>query len=298
MSDEKKKGFCGRLVKFAVLCMAGFLGFAILLVATLPLWISPVATGVAGKVVPGLTGTDFRIERFCLNPYSGTLRIGGVRLSNPEGFGEAAAFSLSGFNVEVSVGSLFSDTILVREIAIEDAFASYYSHDGKNNFDVILANVEKATGPKEAKSGKGAESGKKSSSSGKKVIIEHLRIAGTKVKLIKSDMMPPLMLPTLELTDIGKKSNGATLEEAWTQIADAVMKSMSQIGDGIGALGAFLGDGAKDVSGMFNGGAAGNTAKKTADAVGNAAKGAADALGDTSKKAAEGVKNLFKGFGK
>ena len=91
--------------------------FAVLLVATLPLWISPVATGVAGKVVPGYTGTDFRIDRFQLNPYSGSLVIKGIKLSNPEGFGDAAAFSLSSFNVEVSVG-LVSGVVHAPKIAI------------------------------------------------------------------------------------------------------------------------------------------------------------------------------------
>ena len=331
-SSEKKCGFVCKLIKFAVWGIAGLLFLTVLLVATLPLWISPVATGVAGKVVPGYTGTDFRIDRFHLNPYSGSLVIKGIKLSNPEGFGEAAAFSLSGFNVEVSVESLFSDTILMREVAIEDAFVSYYSNDGKNNFDVILANVEKAKGPKNEKSV--PDEKKKSASSKKKVIIEHLRVAGTKVKLMKSDMMPPLMLPTIELTDIGKKSGGATLEEAWSQIAGAVMKSMSSAGDGLGALGMILGEGAKNASGSldagmkdlsslfdgFSGGstsskkkkserkssgmaektveAVGDTAKSAVDIVDKTAKGTIDAVGDTTKKAAEGVKNLFKGFDK
>lgn len=282
MSDEKEKGFCCRLLKFAALCVVGFLGFAVLLAATLPLWIGPVATRIAEKVVPGLTGTDFRIERFCLNPYSGVLRIGGVKLANPEGFGEAPAFSLASFSTEVTVGSLLSDTVLVKEIAVDDAFVSYYSHDGKNNFDVILANVKKARGPK-TKDKNADASGKEADSAQKKVVIERLRIAGTKVKLMKSDMMPPFMLPTVELTDVGKKSNGATLEEAWTQIANSVMKSMSQFGDGMGALGAFLGDGAKDISGMLKG---------------DATKGAADVFGKKSKKAAKSVEKLFKGLGK
>ena len=103
---------------------------------------------------------------------------------------------------------------------------------------------------------------------------------------MKSDMLPPILLPTLELTDIGKKSGGATLDEAWKQIADAVMKSMAQLGDGIGMIGGFLGDGAKDFSAVLDGTAS------------NAANGAANAVGDTAKKATEGVKNLFKGFGK
>ena len=297
MAEDKKSVFAGRLVRFVLWGLAAVFLLSVLMAATLPLWISPVASAVAGRVVPNYTGTGFRIDSFRLNPYSGTLRISGVKLSNPEGFGESAAFSLAGFSAEVSVGSLFSDTVLVKDVAIDDTFVSYFSHGGKNNFDVILANVEKATGPKN-KDGDAGAAGKKADSAQKKVIIEHFRIAGTKVKLMKSDMVPPLALPTIELTDIGKKSNGATLEEAWTQIANSVMKSMAEIGDGIGMLGAVLGNGAKDISAVFGNGAAGGTAKTSADAVGNTVKGAADAIGDTSKKAAEGVKNLFKGFGK
>ena len=67
-SSEKKCSVVGRLVKFAVWGIAGLLFLAILLIATLPLWISPVASGVAGKIVPGFTGTDFRLDRFSFNP--------------------------------------------------------------------------------------------------------------------------------------------------------------------------------------------------------------------------------------
>ena len=164
-----------------------------------------------------------------------------------------------------------------------------------------MANVEKATGP-EKESAKEEKPGQDQPS--KKVIIDRLRISGTKVKLMKSDMMPPLMLPTVELTGIGRKSQGATLEEVWTQVSEGVMKSMAAMGDGLGALGGLLGDGAQGL-GEALGGAAGklpqgasDAASKTVDAVGGAAKDAADAIGDTTKKTADGVKNLFKGFGK
>ena len=269
-SSEKKCGIVCKLIRFALWGIAGLLFLTVLLVATLPLWINPVVSGVAGKVVPKFTGTDFCIDRFHLNPYSGSLVIGGVKLSNPEGFGKADAFSLSHFSVEVAIGSLLSDTILVRNAVIDDAFVSYYSHDGKNNFDVILANIEKATGSKDEKTAS-KKTKKKAASSKKKVIVEHLRVAGTKVKLMKSDMMPPFMLPPLELTDIGKKSGGATLEEAWTQIVNSVMKSMSSLGDGLGVLGGLLGDGAL---------------------------GTIDAVGGKTKISSESMKNLFKGFGK
>lgn len=288
--DEKKSCFGCRLIKFAIWFAVGLLAFVFLLSATLPLWISPVATAIAGKVAPSYTGTDFRIDRLYLNPYSGKLRINGVKLSNPQGFGEAAAFSLSNFSVDLVVGSLFSDTILVKEVVVEDPFVSYYSHDGKNNFDVIRANVEKAKGPA-PEAAASEESKQKSGTAEKKVVIERLRISGAKVKLIKSDFIPSLMIPPIELTDIGKKSGGATLEEAWTQIANGVMKSVSSAGDGLGALGGILGRGAKDASGRLNDGLGGLTS-------------IVDGLQDVVKpsksdnKAADGIKNLFKGLGK
>lgn len=330
MEDEKKSCFGRRLLRFALWFAAGLLVFAVLAAATVPLWINPVVTSVAGRVVPGFTGTDFRIDRFYLNPYTGSLRVSGVKLSNPEGFGEAAALSVSDFNVDIVVGSLFSDTILVKEIVVADPFVSYYSNGGKNNFDVILANVNRATGSEkeikeDAAKGPEKKSGKNQDSPGKKVIIERLRVTGTKIKLMKSDLVPSLMVPPLELTDIGKKSGGATLEEAWTQIADGIMKSVSAAGDGLGALGGILGSGAKDASGRLNAGmeglsslvgglgdvvkpsksgkkdpdagkSEGNVISKTSDAavktigaVGDTAKSAVDIVGDTTKGTVDAV---------
>lgn len=335
MGNEKRRGFVCSLFRLAVYSVLGVLAFAVLLVATLPLWISPVATGIAARVVPGYTGTDFRISRLYVNPYSGSVRIDGVRLSNPQGFGAAAAFSLSGFSVDLAVGSLFSDVVLVKEIVLEEPFVSYYSHGGKNNFDVILANVEKSKGPAKVEEPrmvepKPEEAGPKPEEPGKKVIIERLRIAGTKVKLMKSDLVPPIVVPSLELSDIGKKSGGATLEEAWTQIANGVMKSVSAAGEGLGALGGILGSGAKDASGKLNAGMEGlaslveglgdtvkpskatkenaaavkpdgnafsktsDAATKTMGAVGDTAKNAVDIVGDTAKGTVDAVNDTAK----
>ena len=284
MEGEKKCGFCGKLLRFALWGIVGLSVLVVVLAAALPLWIGPVVAGVAGKVVPGLTGTDFSIERFSLNPYSGTLGIEGVRLANPKGFGDSAAVSFSRFSIELSVGSVFSDTVVVRDVTIEDAFASYYSHKGTNNFDAICKNMGRATGPNAEKKPKTVEP--KSASSQKKVVIDRLRVSGTKIKLAKSDMVPAVVIPAMELRDIGKKSGGATLGEAWAQIVNSTMKSASTVADGLGALGGILGDGAKGISGAVKDSGAG------------AAKNTVDAVGDTTRKAAESIKGLFKGLDK
>lgn len=314
--NEKKKCGCFRKVlKWLMWGTVGFLSVALLLVATLPLWISPVATGVAGKLVPKFTETNFAIERFNLNPWAGTVRIAGLRLANPDGFGNAPAVSVGSFSLDVSISELFGNVLHVRELLIDDTFASYYSHNGTNNVEVLLANVNRNLGSSEKDSAKD-----KKQKSEMKIIIDHVRISGTRVKLLDSDMIPPVPIVDIELNDIGKKSGGATFTEVVKAFTDALVKGISSVGDGLGALGGLLGTGLQDASSAVGGAATsvkgaaesvgasaatvaadtksavkavGDTATATADG----AKAAIDAVGDTAK-AADDVKSLFKVFKK
>ena len=316
MSEKKKCGCFCKLLKCLLWCVVGIVLLAAILVAAIPLWISPVATGVATSVVPKLTGTDFKLERFYVNPWTGAIRINGVRLANPEGFGDSPAFSVESISVDVALFELFADRLHIKDITIVDPFASYYSHNGVNNIDAIMANVEKALGPKKEKE---LEESEKEAKSKMKVQIDHLKISGTKVKLIETGAIPPLPIMTVELTGIGKDSGGASFDDAWQSIVDAFMKSMNSIGDGIGALAGVLGDGAKgladtlgestkNVTGALNEsaksvtGALSDGAKGLSDAVGDGAKsvkdvasGAAGAIGDGAKGAVSGVADVTKG---
>ena len=298
MSEKKKCGCFCKLLKCFLWCLAlGFLA-VVLIVATIPLWISPVSTGVANSVVPKITGTKFHIERFYVNPWTGAVRINNVKLSNPEGYGEAPAFSMTSLTLDLALTELFSNKLHVKELLIEDPFASYYSHDGVNNIDAILANVDKALGSKEEKE---AEQKEEPEAEGKekaqiKVIIDHIRISGTKVKLMENDVIPPVPILTIELKDIGKESDGASFDEVWTALSDAFMKGMSGVGDGLGALGGLIGDGAKGLTGALGEGSKGVT-----DALGEGTKGVTGALNEGTKSVtgalSEGAKSVTSLFG-
>ena len=285
MSDSDGKKKCGCFCKL-LWCLAGVVLLAFLVVASMPLWISPIATGVANSVVPKLTGTAFHVERIYVNPWTGAVRVNDMKLSNPEGFGESPAFSMKSFVLDLSLFALFSNTLHVKELIIEDPFASYYSHDGTNNIDFILANVEKVLGEK--KEEKEEEAEEKDEKSQIKLVIDHLRVSGTKLKLMENDVIPPVPIMTIDLKDIGKDSDGS-FDAVCQSSSDAFMKGMGSVGDGLGALGGMLGDGAKGTADVAQ-----DAAKGAASAVSDGAKAAADAAADTAKKAAEGVKNLFK----
>lgn len=305
MSEKKKSGCFGKLLKCFLWCFVLAFVAVVLVVATMPLWISPVSTGVANSVVPKITGTKFHIERFYVNPWTGAVRINDVKLSNPEGFGESPAFSMKSLTLDLALFELFSNKLHVKELLIEDPFASYYSHDGVNNIDAILANVEKVLGSKEEKEEEEEEEKKEKAEM--KVIIDHIRISGTKVKLMENNVIPPLPIMTIDLTDIGKESDGASFEETWAALSDAFMKGMSNVGDGLGALGGLIGDGAKSLGGAIGegaksvtdalGGAAsatGDGASAAAGATADAAKSAAGATADAAKSVASGATDVAK----
>ena len=270
MSEKKKCGCFCKLLKFCLWCCVAVLVAVVLVVATIPLWISPVSTGVANSVVPKITGTKFHIERFYVNPWTGAVRIKNVKLSNPEGYGEAPAFSMTSLTLDLALFELFSNKLHVKELLIEDPFASYYSHDGVNNIDAILANVNKSLGIKEEKDEDKKEEPEEKEKSQMKVIIDHIRISGTKVKLMENDVIPPLPIMTIDLTDIGKESDGVTFMELFDNIVSTILKTAAKVSgkaiDLVGSAASMVGDGVSKLG---------------------------DAVSDGAGKAVDAVKSLF-----
>lgn len=274
-------------VKIAIWSIVALVVLVIAAVLALPLWIGPVATSVANAVAPGFTGTDFKLDSFALNPYSGKIRVGALKLSNPKGYDEPAAFSLKSLSVDLDFGSLLSDTIHVRDITIEDPFVSYVFDDaGSNNFERILANVNAKLGPSEEK----AEE-KKEEKPGKKVMIDRLCINGTKVKYRMITL--PIPLPTL--TNIGKKSGGATPTEVRDTVWEKMKDSFTGVGAGIGSAVNALGGGAtKALRGAASfvddaGKAGGAVAKEAAAKATETVTKVGDVAKDATSKATEAV---------
>ena len=264
-----------KAVKIILWTLGALLGLGVVLLLSLPLWIGPAVKTVAQAVVPSYTGCDFRLASFSLNPFTGRLQLVEAHLSNPRGFSQPEAFSVATVRVDVAVGSLLTSTIHVREIAIEGPFVGYFSANGTNNFAAILAHVEAKTGPSEKKPKEAvAKEG-----AGKKVVIDRFRLAGTRVNL----GMLPLAIPTIELTDIGKDTGGATFKE----VCDAVWANLEKFVTGVGNMASELLKG--------TGNAASNLVKGAGDAASGLVKGAEGTAKDLVKGAGDTATGLVKG---
>ena len=286
-----------KVVKILLKAALVLVALVVVALLTLPVWFGPVVKTVANTSVPKVVKTDFHLGHLSLNPYTARFELGDMQLWNPAGYSEKFAATVGDIAFDADTMSLMTDVIHIEEIKVKDVFVSYVSggENGVNNFTQIQYNVaggkdkyeaaqaEKKTKaeakvPQEKKDVSAPEADKPS----KKVIIDKLTISGISIKL----GILPIRIPVdVNLTDIGKKSGGATLEEAWQQILEGVMKAAGVAGDQLKALGNMGGEAAKQLGNAAS--AATGSATKAASAATESATKAASAVTGSATKAAE-----------
>ncbi|WP_269087672.1 AsmA family protein [Candidatus Reidiella endopervernicosa] len=192
--------------------------------------------------------------------------LNGLSIANPAGFSDKKAISIGKISLKLDPNSLTTDTIVIKEIAINSPAINYELGDKGNNFDAIKKNVQ----------GSGSASSESSGDeSAVKLIIENLYIRDGSVAVSSSALGGKEIstkLPTIHLKDIGKESGGASPAE----VAEKILTSLTNgVGSTVGKL---------DLSQL----------KGVGSAIQEQAGGATDklkeGLGDTGDK----LKGLFK----
>ena len=237
---------------------------------------------------PALLGCDVAVDSCHLRLFSGVVDMRGVVVGPPEGF-DANLFEMDRLRVDFSPLSVFgSGPLLIHEIAVTNVLVTYEL----KGLDSNISAVTKKLGAEEAEeeAADGAEDADEpetaSDDGGKKVVIEHFVFAGAKVRAAFWDgkgIKPPL--PTIELTDIGKKSGGAT-------VLEAVGSVFGSIGSGVLGLVADLGGAVVDAAAAA-GEAVGDAAVAAGEAVGDAAAAVGDAVSDGAKAVGDAIGSLF-----
>ena len=291
-----------KIVKIILKTVVVLAALVVVALLALPLWFGPVAKTAANAVVPGVVKTDFHLGHLSLNPYTARFELGDMQLANPTGYSEKFAVTVGDVNFDAETLSLMTDVIHIEEIKVKDVFVSYVNggENKVNNFQQIQYNVAGGKDKYEAAQAekKAAEAEQKpverkaeakSDKSAKKVIIDRIEISGVMVQL----GFMPLPVPSLTLTDIGRKTGGATLSEVWQQVYEAVLKSAGVAGEQLKALGALTGDAAKQATA-----AASKAASQATEAAGKAASQATEAAAKLTGSVSDVTGSATKSVGK
>lgn len=267
----------------------------VVLIVAVQFFLGGIVKTAIEKAGPQIAGVPMTVEKVGINPLGGAVNVKALVIGNPEGFKSESCMELGEFKLDMDMGSLFSDTIIIKRIRIDAPEITYERGLKSSNLSTLLDNL-KGDEPKEEQ----PEEEPKEKKAGKKVIIEDFQLNDAKVNATFTALggkKLPVPLPPIHLQDIGKESDGASPVDVISEVLNKVVASVGE------AATATL-KGAGDMAGKaLEGatGAAGDALKGAGDTAGKALGGASDAAGkalggagDAAKGATESLK---KGFG-
>jgi hypothetical protein len=163
------------------------------------------------------------MDQLALAPFRGFVGIKGLVVKNPAGYNNEDLLEMSDGRVTVQIGSLFKDTVHIKEIKLDGINMVIEQKGLSNNLSDILNSISSGTAKTPQEAGK---------QGGKKLRIDTLELTNinVKVKLLpipgKADTLT-IPIPTITMADLGsdKPLNVAELsKKIIVAISDAVAK--------------------------------------------------------------------------
>lgn len=210
-----------------------------------------VKTGME-TVGPKITQVSIKVDAVNLSLLTGSARVKGLVVGNPEGYKTPQAISVDSAAVGVNPFSVLSDKIVVRSVRVEAAEITFEGGLGGNNLSKIMDNVNAIA------------------KTGRKIEVDDFLITGAMVHVNLTGMSGKEMtlpLPDIHLTNLGQGNAGITATDLTRRVLGAitaatikvVASATTDVGKGAGNLGRDAGKAAgqdmnkitKGIGGLF-----------------------------------------------
>jgi uncharacterized protein involved in outer membrane biogenesis len=212
------------LIGISIVVLAG-IGALVFLASSL----DSIVKQVIERTGSELTGTSVRLDSAEIDLGSGRGTLRGLRVANPEGFSSADVFSLGEITLEIDLGTLTQNPVVIRTVRIDAPEARVeVDAKGRTNVDVIRRHLEQA-----GSAGGGGESGGGGSSEAtdtprlriQSFTFENGQVAADTSALGGKEKTQTL--PTLSLRDVGGAS-GAAPAEIGEDVLDAYLGQIAK----------------------------------------------------------------------
>ncbi len=171
---------------------------------------------------PQYLGTDVGVSSVDLDLAGGAGSIKGLEVGNPQGFSGPYAMRLGEIGLALDIEQTTSELVVIKEMRIVGASLVAIAEGRNTNLQKIMENVEAAAGTSEAGP---ADAG----GSEMKFIVDRFLFTDADVSL-KSDILgeSSLSIPPIELSGVGRKTNGATAAELAQQLMKPITEAVSR----------------------------------------------------------------------
>ncbi|MDX8407513.1 MAG: hypothetical protein R8L58_03925 [Mariprofundaceae bacterium] len=169
------------------------------------------------------TKTEVSVASVRIKPESGEGSIAGLSVANPQGFSDANIFQLGEISTKIDTASITRNPVIIDELIIK-APAVFYEINkaGTSNVDALKKNLGLSSDEQSA-------AGKEEGGEAKKMIIKKLVVEGGKARVLIAALggkEQSVALPAMRLTDVGKKTGGATALEVARILSNAMLKNV------------------------------------------------------------------------
>ena len=187
--------------------------------------------------VSDATQTNVSLAQVKLNLKEGVGVLNNYQQGNPEGFQTKYAFRFDQAELDIDVGTILDDVVVIERVFINHADIVYEFNDGKTNFVELKNNIDKNTKKKNSdqKNNSVVDQKKNSSQSktrqSKKIIIRSFEMINTEVEAampFASSQTLSVQLPNIKLSNIGAKENGLLADELMKVFLDAMEKDLKR----------------------------------------------------------------------
>lgn len=183
--------------------------------------------GIVKKAVsvygPQMTKTTVNVDAVTLSLLTGSAKVKGLVVGNPQGYTTPQAISIGTTAVGVNPASVFSDKIVIHSIRLESPQVTFEGGLSGNNLSQILDNVDASSSSSGTLSTNAAAQPK----SAKKFEVDDLDITGGKIQVMLTGVgvstgPMTLSLPEIHLTDLGTGGDGITAADLTRRVLSAI----------------------------------------------------------------------------
>jgi hypothetical protein len=266
-------------------------------------YIDSIAKSGIEKSATYALGVETTLDGASVGLLSGTFGMTGLNVSNAEGFRSDHFLTLDEGGLEVSLGSLRSDTIEVPKLELSGLDMVLEKKGGNANYKVIMENLKKLESGEKPP----AEEGTSKDFIIKEVVIKDVHVAYDLLGTGSGLDTVRVPIDEIRLTDVGK-DGGLKFSELTDVILKAIFSAvianggdlpgevLGELKNGLAGL-ASLGD--MGIGAAFSaGGELVNITGGVIEGVGQIGEGAAEAVGDIGEEIGKGVEEIGDGIGK
>jgi len=223
--------------KFVVRSLLILVVLVVLVVLATHLFLGTVIKSGIETVGPKITKTDVKLNSVNLSLLSGSGKIKGFVLGNPQGFKTPAAISVGIANLTIEPRSLLDDKVVIRDITVGGPEITFETDLTTVNLKKLLSNIEETTGGSGKSSSpdtnQPAPPKQSEAAGGKKLQVDNFLIKNAKVHVsvnapLVGQQTANVSIPEIHLTNMGTNAEGITAAELSKQVLAAIVEKSAQ----------------------------------------------------------------------